>query len=162
MTSLFDVSDTETDYVKGKYGTNQKKSGDVLENLVYDLLREKYNNAIIKKQYNIFGSYVKSAATGKLRKKRYKVDIFFNNDTIISIKNQNTGGTAEQKIMHEQHCIEDMFENNPNLKRAFIVYKGKGFKVFDEEYEYIPSFKRSREQFSWIKIVSYDEFIENI
>lgn len=162
MTDLFGDIEYNSDYAKGRYGTNQKKSGDVLENMIYDGLRNKYPGKIIKKQYNILGSPVQSLKTGKTRKKRYKVDIFFNNDTIISIKNQDTGGTAEQKIMHEHYCIEDMFDNNNNLKYAFIVYKGNGFKVFEEEYEWIPSFKRAREYFSWIKILSHEEFLEHI
>ena len=162
MSSLFENVEFDSSYVRGKYGTNQKRSGDVLENLVYDGLRKKYPDKIIKKQYRILGSPVKSLKTGKIRKKRYTVDIFFDNDTIISIKNQNTGGTAEQKIMHEQICIEDMFDTNANLKNAFVVYSGNGFRVFKEEYEWIPSFKRARERFSWIKILPYEEFLEQI
>lgn len=162
MSSLFNDDVVTTTYIKGKYGSNQSRSGNFLEDMTYNALRCKYPNNMILKQYKILGSPVKSLKTGRMRRKSYKVDLFFNNNTIISIKNQETQGTAEQKLIHEQLAIEDMFMNNSHLKRAFIVFSGIGFKVIEEDYRWIPSFKSFREKYSWIEIISYENLLERI
>jgi hypothetical protein len=162
MLNLYGEEISESGYVKGNYGTNQKKSGDAFENLMTNALRQKYPDKFIATQHKILGSEIRSKKTKKLRKKRYKVDILFNYDTVISAKKQSTGGTTEQKIMYELYAIEDMFETNPHLKHAYIVYAGEGFKIFDEEFVWIPAFKRAIERLPWIKIMSYDDFMKEI
>jgi hypothetical protein len=149
-------------YVKSGYGTNQKKSGDLLEKILYNKIREKHPNALIKTQVNIEGSLLKSIGTGKMRRRRYKVDILLNDDTVISVKNQNEKGTVQNKLSDEQMYISDMFRNNPQLKHAYIVYKPGAITIVDEEYEWLPDFKEMREKYSWIKILKVEDFMEEI
>lgn len=145
---------------RGKIGTNQKKSGELLENKVYNYIRCKYPNSYVKREVAKCGSYKKSKRTGKFKRKMNKIDIMWDN-IAISCKNQLTGGTAEQKITHELCVLKDCLDNNKDIEKIYIIYEGEGFKIIDEEYKYLPVFEELRIILgSKIEIISYAEFVE--
>lgn len=152
-------NDEENHYKKGAYGTNQKTSGDILENDVYDYLHKKYPNDFIAKQFKLYGSNKKSFKTGKIKRKLNKIDVLWK-DIIISAKNQFTGGTAEQKLCYELCILQDCLNNNKQIKKAFIVYNGNGMKIVEEEFEHIPRLKQLKDE-SYkigIEIITFEDF----
>ena len=72
---------------RGKNGTNQKKSGDLLQNKVYDYIRRKYPTSHVEKEVTKLGSSKKSKTTGRFKRKMNKIDIMWDN-IAISCKNE--------------------------------------------------------------------------
>ena len=145
---------------RGKIGTNQHKSGELLQNKVYDYIRCKYPTSHVEKEVKKDGSSKKSKKTGRFKRKMNKIDIMWDN-IAISCKNQLTGGTAEQKIIYELCVLKDCLDNNKDIEKIYIVYEGEGFKIIDEEYKYFPVFEELRIILgSKIEIISYAEFVE--
>ena len=46
---------------------------------------------------------------------------------LISLKWQQTSGTAEQKVPYEFMCLADVLANDPDIHRAYIVIGGDGW-----------------------------------
>ncbi|MGC9122987.1 MAG: PD-(D/E)XK nuclease superfamily protein [Thermoplasmata archaeon] len=50
-----------------------------------------------------------------------------NGDIIVSLKWQQTPGTAEQKIIYEIATLIDIVKSNQSIKKAYLVFGGNGF-----------------------------------
>ena len=46
---------------------------------------------------------------------------------LISLKWQQTSGTAEQKVQYEYMCLADVLAKDPDIHRAYIVIGGDGW-----------------------------------
>ena len=46
---------------------------------------------------------------------------------LISLKWQQTSGTAEQKVPYEYMCLADVLSKDPEIHRAYIVIGGDGW-----------------------------------
>src|SRR5258707_9000605 len=63
----------------------------------------------------------------------HKVDLVAKNRLdeflLISLKWQQTGGTAEQKVPFEIICLKEAVLSNNKFKRAYLVLGGDGWKL---------------------------------
>lgn len=68
-------------------------------------------------------------------KGRHKVDTVAEKDGVkilVSMKWQQTGGTAEQKVPYEVMCLAEAIEDNKGkYSHAFVVLGGDGWKLRD-------------------------------
>lgn len=142
-------------------GKNQKISGDALQKDIYDFIKSNYPNSSVEMEAVIFGTLKKSMKTGKIKPKRNRIDILWD-DIAISAKNQNVAGTAEQKLIYEMCMIRDYMDSNPLIiKKAYIIYNGNGMKMVKEELDTFPIFKSlKKDYFGKIDIISFDDFKE--
>ena len=61
---------------------------------------------------------------------KHKADIVAEKDgmkIIVSLKWQQTSGTAEQKVPYEFMCLADAVHRNHDIQRAYIVIGGNGW-----------------------------------
>ena len=76
---------------------------------------------------------------------------------MISLKWQQVGGTAEQKVPFEVICLMDAMAQNPNYQKAYLVLGGEGwtlreFYISKDLQQYIPYGDR-------VEIITLERFI---
>ena len=62
----------------------------------------------------------------KFRNKKHQVDSLVNGKLLVSVKWQDTGGTAEEKVGYEMYVL-----NKSLFEKAFIICGGVGWTVFE-------------------------------
>ena len=95
------------------------RTGQVLEQMVLPALE--MGGYEIEKQVRL---------TDRLGGGRHYGDIVASKDgerILISLKWQQTSGTAEQKVPYEFMCLADVLSRDPNIHRAYIVIGGEGW-----------------------------------
>ena len=95
---------------------NPLETGKIFEKHIANILKE-YDGCNIAEQVNIgnkFGNH------------KHIVDILVNRKIIISVKLQNVGGTAEEKVGYEMYVL-----NKSLFEKAFIICGGVGWTVFE-------------------------------
>jgi hypothetical protein len=80
-------------------------------------------------------------------------------NVLISLKWQQVGGTAEQKVPFEVICLMDAMDQNPNYQKAYLVLGGEGWTLRDfyisgDLQQYIPYGDR-------VEIVTLERFIRS-
>jgi hypothetical protein len=99
-------------------------TGGVLESMVLPALkRGKY---ITQKQVHVG---IRLGAKGK-----HNVDATAEKDQskfLVSLKWQQTSGTAEQKVPFEVMCLAEVLKEKPEFTRAYVVLGGDGWKLRD-------------------------------
>lgn len=121
-------------------------TGTKYENRIQFLLKE--NNVNFQRQVTI---------GVKRNEKRHRVDLIIDN-TLISLKHQQVGGTAEEKVPFEfmklQHAVDDYDYDN-----AIIVLSGDSGWTW-KDYYLSNDFKQSMKNlYPDVMIISHEEFI---
>ena len=91
---------------------------------------------------------------------KHKIDVVANRgdcNVLISLKWQQVGGTAEQKVPFEVICLMDAMDQNPNYQKAYLVLGGEGWTLRDfyisgDLQQYIPYGDR-------VDIITLERFI---
>ncbi len=94
-------------------------TGAVLEQMVLHSLE--FGGYMIERQVRL---------TKRLGGGRHYGDVVANKDgerIIISLKWQQTSGTAEQKVPYEYMCLAEVLARDPNIHKAYIVIGGDGW-----------------------------------
>ena len=94
-------------------------TGRKFEKLIAQILRK--NGCLVTEQVNI---------GFKFKNKKHQVDSLVNGNILVSVKWQNTGGTAEEKVGYEMWTLEEKVESKSYAK-AFIVCGGPGWTIFE-------------------------------
>jgi hypothetical protein len=86
----------------------------------------------------------------------HNVDLIVEENVLVSLKYQDVAGTAEEKILYEQACLQHACQTYGYTK-AFVVLAGPGWK-HDQSY-------RDDVFFEWVNtpnvfIINFDEFLE--
>lgn len=86
----------------------------------------------------------------------HNTDLIVDEEVIISLKYQNVGGTAEEKIVYEQMCLQHACETY-GYKKAVVVLAGPGW-AHDDSY-------RENVFGQWmntpnVSIINFDEFLD--
>ncbi|GIW58937.1 MAG: hypothetical protein KatS3mg087_0003 [Patescibacteria group bacterium] len=113
---------------------NPRHSGVVFEKMLTDALE--------KGGY----SFVRNVIVGKKPDgSRYKVDLLVDNKILVSVKWQQTSGTAEQKIPFEVIALTHLFKSGGSYRPpAYLVLGGNGWRTELKE------FYLSRDFLEWI------------
>jgi len=75
---------------------------------------------------------------------------------LISMKWQQTSGTAEQKVPFEIICLAEAIRENPNYKRSYVVLGGTGWTLRDYYVEKIQKHLVGTEA---VKVLSLETFV---
>jgi len=89
----------------------------------------------------------------------HKVDLVAEKDSeefLISMKWQQTLGTAEQKVPFEIICIAEAIKGNPNYKRGYVVLGGPGWTLRDY---YVEQIQRHLVDTEAVKVLGLEEFV---
>jgi hypothetical protein len=89
----------------------------------------------------------------------HKVDLLAEKageEFLISMKWQQTSGTAEQKVPFEIICLAEALREKPNYKRAYVVLGGPGWTL--REY-YVEKIQQHLVGTEAVKVLSLEAFI---
>lgn len=75
---------------------------------------------------------------------------------LISMKWQQTSGTAEQKVPFEIICLAEAIRNTPSYKRAYVVLEGPGWTLREYYVEKIQEHLVGTES---VKVLSLEAFV---
>lgn len=76
---------------------------------------------------------------------------------LVSLKWQQTGGTAEQKVAFESICLEEAIESsNASYAKAYLVLGGDGWTLRDY---YVSEKMRKYVHYPHVKIVTLEQFV---
>src|SRR5215470_16165603 len=75
---------------------------------------------------------------------------------LISMKWQQTSGTAEQKVPFEIICLAEALKERPSYKRGYVVLGGPGWTL--REY-YVEKIQRHLVGTDAVKVLSLEAFI---
>ena len=101
----------------GNIVENPLETGKIFEKHIANILKE-YDGCMIAEQVNIgnkFGNH------------KHIVDILVNSKIIVSVKLQNVGGTAEEKVGYEMYALD-----KSSYEKAFIICGGPGWTLFED------------------------------
>ena len=97
----------------------EKMTGRKFEKLIAQILRK--NGCLVTEQADI---------GFKFKNKKHKVDSLVNGKILVSVKWQQTGGTAEEKVGYEMWTLHQKILSAIYTK-AFIVCGGPGWTIFE-------------------------------
>lgn len=76
---------------------------------------------------------------------------------LVSLKWQQTGGTAEQKVAFESICLEEAIESSTDsYTKAYLVLGGDGWTLRDY---YVSNKMRKYVRYPHVEIVTLEHFI---
>ena len=125
------------------------KTGNVLENMVLPSLK---NGGYEYKIQQIVGV---RPGGGK-----HKVDVIADkegNKFLVSLKWQQVGGTAEQKVPFEIICLLEVVLADPNYKKAYLVLGGEGWTL--RNYYISGELKKHLQYTGRIEITTLEKFV---
>ena len=101
--------------------------------------------------------------------KKHYVDIFVTlpdgRRIVVSVKNQDTGGTAEEKVPYEIGKLDDMLNKRCDIEIAYLVICGNGWsskQMYLGEEGYWPEhFRTNYPQVKSICEHTFKEVVEN-
>ena len=77
-------------------------------------------------------------------------------EILVSMKWQQTSGTAEQKVPFEIICLAEALRAYPQYKRAYVVLGGSGWTLRDW---FIQNLQRHLVATEAVKVISLEDFI---
>jgi hypothetical protein len=89
----------------------------------------------------------------------HKVDLLAEKageEFLISMKWQQTSGTAEQKVPFEIICLAEAIRQTPDYKRGYVVLGGTGWTL--REY-YVEKIQKHLIDTEAVKVVSLEAFV---
>jgi hypothetical protein len=89
----------------------------------------------------------------------HKVDLVAekgSEEFLISMKWQQTSGTAEQKVPFEIICLAEAIKGNPSFKRGYVVLGGPGWTLRDYYVEKIQQHLIGTEN---VKVLGLEAFV---
>ena len=98
---------------------SEKISGKKFEKLVAQILRK--NGCLVTEQANI---------GFKFKNKKHQVDSLVNGKILVSVKWQDSGGTAEEKVGYEMWTLNEKILSGV-FEKAFVILGGPGWTIFE-------------------------------
>jgi hypothetical protein len=97
----------------------EKISGKKFEKLVAQILRK--NGCLVTEQADI---------GFKFKNKKHQVDSLVNGKILVSVKWQDTGGTAEEKVGYEMFTLHQKILSG-TYEKAFVILGGPGWTIIE-------------------------------
>ena len=98
---------------------SEKISGKKFEKLVAQILRK--NGCLVTEQVNI---------GFKFKNKKHQVDSLVNGKILVSVKWQDSGGTAEEKVGYEMFTLHQKILYGI-YEKAFVILGGPGWTIIE-------------------------------
>tara|TARA_Y100000031_G_scaffold34894_1_gene38868 strand:+ start:53 stop:466 length:414 start_codon:yes stop_codon:yes gene_type:complete len=97
----------------------EKMTGKKFEKLVAQILRK--NGCLVTEQADI---------GFKFKNKKHQVDSLVNGKILVSVKWQDTGGTAEEKVGYEMFTLHQKILSG-TYEKAFVILGGPGWTIIE-------------------------------
>ena len=98
---------------------SEKISGKKFEKLVAQILRK--NGCLVTEQADI---------GFKFKNKKHQVDSLVNGRILVSVKWQDSGGTAEEKVGYEMWTLNEKILSGV-FEKAFVILGGPGWTIIE-------------------------------
>jgi hypothetical protein len=110
------------------------------------------------------GRYAKQVKVGKhLYGTAYKADFLVDGTIVLSAKWQQTGGTAEQKLLYDIACLIDIIrKGGGRYRKAYVVLGGKGFGEGARAFLLRQGHRDYLQDGQLVEVVSVDDFIGRV
>ena len=165
MNLLFHMDLSQTEIEKHEPNlqeeVNNYKNGKKKENELSEFIKKHYPYSIVTQDVNVCNQFSLV--------KRHRLDIFVTlpdgRRIAVSVKNQDTGGTAEEKVPYELGKLGDMLTKRPDIESTYLVICGNGWsckEMYLGEEGYWP--KHFRVNYPQVKIIcehTFKELVEN-
>ena len=94
----------------------------------------------------------------KFRNKKHQVDSLVNGKLLVSVKWQDTGGTAEEKVGYEMWTLNEKIKSGA-YEKAFVIMGGPGWTIYE-------NLQKMAKLFSKVTLIRYEDdktlsFIKN-
>ena len=164
MNLLFymDIPQTEIQELeKNPEEVNNYKNGKKKENELSEFIKKHYPDSIVTQDVNVCNQFSLV--------KRHRLDILHTfpdgRKIAVSVKNQDTGGTAEEKVPYELGKLGDMLNKRPDIESTYLVICGNGWSYKEmylgEEGYWSQHFRVNYPQVKIICEHAFKELVEN-